>query len=226
MCEACGRPVDRPQRHFCSDCLNRLPFVPTTGCCRRCGRDAAKLDGEYLCQECCEYRPSFDRAASALRFDGDAREAINAFKFRFHLWLRDDLVDWLEAAARARFEVGEIDCVLPMPVTIFRRFDRGYNQCDYLGRTLARRLDRPCLTRVLRRVGRPKRQGGLDEKARRQNVIGTFAVRSAEKVKGRTVLVVDDIMTTGSTLSACAAELKKAGANRVWCLTLARSLKT
>ena len=72
-CEACGRPVDRPGRLFCSDCLNRLPFTPTDGCCRRCGRAAEGLDGEFLCEDCRTYRPSFDRAASALSFEGDAR---------------------------------------------------------------------------------------------------------------------------------------------------------
>lgn len=225
VCEACGCPVDRPGRHFCTDCLNRLPFSPTDGCCRLCGRAAEKLTGEYLCTDCRDFKPSFDRAASALSFDGDAREAMNAFKFRNHLWLRDDLVDWMEAMLRARFKVGEIDVVVPMPTTLWHRLDRGYNQCDYLGRALARRLGRPYAPHALKRKGSPKRQGGLSEEERRKNVIGTFAVRQSAAVAARTVLVVDDIMTTGSTLSACAAELKRAGAARVWCITLARSLR-
>jgi len=225
VCEACGRPVDRPGRHFCSDCLNRLPFAPTDGCCRLCGRAAEKLTGEYLCTDCRDLKPSFDRAASALSFDGDAREAMNAFKFRNHLWLRDDLVDWMEAMLRARFKVAEIDVVVPMPATLWHRLDRGYNQCDYLGRALAKRLDKPYAPRALKRKGSPKRQGGLSEEERRTNVLGTFAVRQPAAIAGRTILVVDDIMTTGSTLSECAAELKRSGAARVWCLTFARSLR-
>ena len=225
-CEACGRPVDRPGRHFCSDCLNRLPFTPTDGCCRRCGRAAEKLDGEFLCSDCRTYRPSFDRAASALSFEGDAREAMNAFKFKSHLWLRNDLVDWMEAVARARFKVGEIDVIVAMPSTLWHRFDRGYNQCAYLARALAKRLGKPYAPFVLRRRGRPKRQGGLSEEERRTNVIGTFGVLRPRAIAGKTVMVVDDIMTTGSTLSECAAELKSAGASRVWCVTLARSHRT
>ena len=222
-CEFCGRPVDRPARYVCSDCLNRLPFTPTDGCCRRCGRAAEKLDGEFLCDDCRRYRPSFDRAASALAFDGDAREAMNAFKFRNSLWLRNDLVDWTEAVARVRFKVEEIDVVLPMPSTFLHRFTRGYNQCAYLAKALAKRLGKPYRGFALRRKGSPERQGGLPEEARRTNVIGTFAIRTPAAVRGKTVLVVDDIMTTGSTLSECAAELKSAGASRVWCVTLARS---
>ena len=132
---------------MCSDCLNRLPFAPTDGCCRRCGRAAERLDGEYLCEDCRTHRPCYDRAASALR-----------------------------------------------------------------------------------RVGSPRRQGGLSEEDRRANVVGTFGCRRSfagrDGGPGATVLVVDDIMTTGSTLSECARELKRAGTARVWCLTLARSLRT
>jgi len=210
----------------CSDCLNRLPFTPTDGCCRRCGRAAEKLNGEFLCTDCQANHPAFDRAASALSFDLDARTMLNDFKFRYHHWLRDDLVDWLEAVTRARFKVEEIDLVLPMPSTFLHRLDRGYNQCGYLGRALARRLDKPYASWVLRRKGNPDRQGGLSEEERRTNVIGTFAVRHPEVVAQKTILVVDDIMTTGATLSACAAELKAAGAARVWCVTVARSLRT
>ena len=225
-CAVCGASVDRPARHVCSDCLNRLPFTPRDGCCRRCGRAAAGLDGEFLCEECRAFRPAFDRAASALHFDGVARDLVNAYKFKSRLWLRDDFVDWLEAVVRVRFRVEAVDVVVPMPSTLWHRFDRGYNPCDDLARALAKRLGRPCARRTIRRVGSPKRQGGLDEAARRTNVVGTFAVRRPADVAGRTVLVVDDIMTTGSTLAECAAELKRAGADRVWCATLARSLRT
>jgi len=185
-----------------------------------------KLDTEFLCEDCERERPAFDRAASALRFMGEARELVNAFKFRNRLWLRDDLVDYLEAVTRARFKTDEIDSVLPMPSTIWHRLDRGYNQCAYLAKALAKRLGLPCESRVLRRKGRPKRQGGLSEEERRTNVIGTFAVRNAAPVRGRTVLVVDDIMTTGATLSEAAKELKSVGAKKVWCVTLARSFRS
>ena len=151
---------------------------------------------------------------------------VNRFKSHQGLWLRDDFTDWLEAAARARFDVAAIDAVLPMPVTLWHRLDRGYNQSAYLARELARRLDRRCEEGVLRRCGHPRRQAGLSEEERIENAKGTFVARRAERVRGRTVLVVDDIMTTGATLSDCARSLKEAGAWRVWCLTVARSIRT
>ncbi len=225
-CEVCKQPVDRPGCYVCSDCLNRLPFAPTDGCCRTCGRAAEKLSGEFLCFDCQTNRPAFDRVASALNYDLDARTILNDFKFKNHQWLRNDLVDWLEAVTRARFKVGEIDIVLPMPSTLLRRFDRGYNQCAVLGGALAKRLGKPYHERTLVRTGHPKKQGKLSEEERYKNAIGTFAVRRPKLIRDKTVLVVDDILTTGATLSACAAELKTAGAARVWGVTVARTLRS
>ncbi len=205
----------------------RLELVPSTGLCRRCGRAAVGLDGEYLCETCRREKPAFDRAATVLRFEGVARDLINAFKFRARLEIRDDFVDWLEAAARMRFRVEEIDAIVPMPSTLGHRFLRGYNPCAVLARPLARRLKRS-FKPLLKRVGHPARQGGLSEEDRRTNVVGTFAltrageafVRAREKA---TVLLIDDIMTTGSTLAEAAKTLKEAGIARVWALTLAHT---
>ena len=221
-CEVCSRPADRPGRHVCSDCLERLPFIPVDGCCRRCGCDVHRLDGEFLCEECRTRGRGFDRAASALRYEGDAEKMLKSFKFRRHLWLRDDFADWLEACARARFKTDEIDLLLPVPLKFFRRIDRGYNQCDYLAEALSRRLGRPFSKSVLKRVGSPVRQSELPEKERFDNVRGTFAVGKTDVLAGKTVLVVDDVMTTGATLSECAKTLKAAGCAKVWCISLLR----
>ena len=205
----------------------RIPFVPQTGCCAVCGRAVAGLEGEYLCDDCAgAAKPSFDRAASVFRFEGKAREMLLGFKFNRRLWLRDDFVDWLEAALRARFDGAAVDLVLPMPTTLFHRADRGYSQCAYLAKPLARRIDRLYRSDILRRIGHPRRQSDLTEEERRENAKDTFAVRHPELVRGRTVLVVDDVMTTGATLSECARTLKEAGSWRVWCLTLARSIRS
>ena len=222
-CELCARPVDRPGRHVCSDCLARLPFIPVDGCCRRCGCDVYRLDGEFLCEDCRVRRPAFDRAASAVRFEGDARKLLGGFKFNRKIWLNDDFADWLEGAARAHFKTQEIDLLVPVPLKFRRRLDRGYNQCEYLASALAGRLGKPVAKNLLKRIGSPARQSSLSEDERRENVKGTFKVRNPEKVAQRTVMVVDDVMTTGSTLAECARVLKEAGAARVWCISLMHS---
>ena len=202
-CEICGRPVDREARYICAECLNRIPFVRPE-------------DGMY----------EIDDAASAVRFECETREIINGYKFKNSIWLRDDFVDWIEAAVRSRFDVAAIDAVIAIPTTLSHRINRGYNQSALLAESLAKRLDRCFLGRAVARTGHPKRQSSLSEEERAENVKGTFVVREPELVRGRTILLVDDIMTTGSTLSECAKTLKDAGAWRVWSVTLARSVRT
>ena len=202
-CEICRRPVDRPGRHFCAECLNRIPFI---------------RPGDFVYE--------IPDAVSAVRFECETREAVNAFKFRSHLWLRDDFTDWIEAAASARFDLAAADVVVAMPVTAYRRLDRGYNQCEYLAKALAKRIDRRFGKGVLARQGNPRRQSELSEEDRKENVKGTFAVRKPSEVRGRTIILVDDILTTGATLSEAVKSLKIAGASRVWCVTLAKSVHT
>ena len=227
VCEICGKEVEEPARHICASCLMRIPFVPQVGCCSICGRPVIGLECDYLCEDCANAptRPAFDRAGSVFRFEGDARQIVLDYKFNRHLWMCDDLVSWLFAALNVRFNVPAIDLVLPMPSTLFHRIDRGYNQCAYLAKPLARLIERKYDDTILRRKGHPKRQSNLTAEERRKNAIGTFRVQHPERIRGRTVLVVDDVMTTGSTLSECAKELKAAGAYRVWCITLARSIR-
>ena len=227
LCEACDGPVDRPDRMICSRCLMRLPVIGQAGCCRICGRSIAGQREEFLCDDCRgKYAPAFDRACSALEFDGTARRMILDFKFNRHIWMVPDFVDFIEAAAMARFDIPAVDAVLPVPATLLRRLVRGYNQCDFLAKGLAKRIGRHFEPSALRRKNSPLRQGGLNEEERRENIVGTFEAVRPERLRGRTLLVVDDIMTTGSTLSECAKTLKAAGADRVWCVTLARSLRT
>lgn len=204
----------------------RLPTVAQKGCCRVCSRAVAGLDGEYLCEDCEKSKPHYDRVACALRFEGTAREMILGFKFNRHLWLAADFSDWLEAAVRARLDVTAVDVVLPMPTTLFHRWDRGYSQTELLAKELARRIDRRFDAGALARKGHPRRQSQLTEAERRENVKGTFAVRRPEWIRGRTVLVVDDILTTGSTLSEAALALKEQGAAYVLGAALARSVRS
>lgn len=203
----------------------RLPFVRQEGCCRKCGRSVPAFVGEFVCDDCRSLRPAFDAAASVLVFDAEARRSVLDWKFNRHFWLRDDLTDFLEGVIRVRFPVSEIDAVVPMPVTVWHRFDRGFNQCAILARALSARIDRPYRPHAVRRCGHPQRQSGLNEDERKKNVVGTFRVSDPSVVRGRRLLVVDDVMTTGSTLSECARELKRAGAAAVWCVTLARSIR-
>lgn len=164
-----------------------------------------------------------------MRFEGIARDMVNAFKFRRAFFLRDDLVDFLEASVRNRFKVEEIGVVTAMPATAGHRLLRGYNQCEVIAKALAARLGVAYERPLAKRIGNPRRQGELDGTERLENVKGTFAATERAKrllssVRGA-VFVVDDVMTTGATLSECSRALKASGAACVWCATLARSVR-
>ena len=223
-CRLCGRPSDRDGRHLCSACLERLPFITQFGCCRICGRAGDPAGGEYLCGDCLDQPRYFDRAASALDYAGLGSELLTEFKFRGGLYLRADLVDFLEAAAEARVALDKVDLVVPVPLALPRRLNRGYNQSAVLAKEFARRRKLKYAEVLSRRWLSPK-QSSLDEAARRENVRNLFRVRRPAAVAARSVLVIDDVMTTGATLDEIARLLKGAGARHVLAVTLCRTLR-
>lgn len=223
--EGCRRRVDRPGRHVCSSCFSSLPYHDRRGC-RICGAvPAADEPNDFTCAECLDDPPAYDMCRSAIRHEFAGRQLVLDLKFRRWTWLQDDLVDLLEGAARAKLEVSEVDVVVPVPLYRWRRLMRRFNQAELLADGLARRIGRLCLPDALSRVRDTGHQSRLGGDARRRNVKGAFVVRRPSLVRGRTVLLIDDVSTTGATLSECAAALKTAGAGRVWCLTVSRSVR-
>lgn len=158
-----------------------------------------------------------------MRYEGAARTLVHTLKYSRGMWLARDLGDVLEGCARASFDVGAIDTIIPVPLNAARFRKRTYNQSALLAEELSSRLGVPSPTRLLARTRHTPTQTHLTAEERRRNVAGAFAVREPLLVRGRTVLVVDDVMTTGSTLSEIAATLKAAGAWRVWALAIARA---
>lgn len=221
-CPVCGAASPRPDRLICWSCFSA--FEPySEGLCEVCGRFAeGGVTHRYLCGACRVRRPAFDRARAACRFDGALRDLLHRFKYQGGIWLRDDLADLLEGCARAHFDVEVVDVVVPVPLFAARLRERTYNQAGELAAALAARLERRFDGTSLRRLRPTATQTRLSAEARRQNVRGAFAVRDNRLIVGRTVMLVDDVMTTGATLDECAATLKKAGARAVLAIAVAR----
>ena len=178
----------------------------------------------FVCGVCKHARPHYDRARAAGRFTGVLREIVHAFKYTDALWLKHDLVDLMQGCLDAHFQADAVDVVMPVPLHPVRQRERSYNQAAVLADELARRLDRRIDKRTLARTRITGTQTQLDAAQRRMNMLGAFTVRNPEWVFRRHVLLVDDVMTTGATLSECARVLKKAGARTVWALTVARGV--
>jgi len=222
VCAGCGGGCDRAAGYLCWECFRKLPLL-AGACCDRCGHPIETAETHtFLCGACSRQMPAFDRARVAGRFQGSLRRLAHAFKYNRALWLADDLAELVHGCVTAHFEAAAVDVVVPIPLFRTRARGRGYNQAALLAQGVARRLDRPFAPRALARTRDTGTQTRLSAAARRMNVKGAFAVREAGWVAGRTVLLVDDVMTTGATLADAARALKAGGAWRVWAVAAAR----
>lgn len=221
-CLKCGAAVSSAGG-LCAACWRGITFLGAP-CCACCGLPFAyDLGADALCAACVRERPSFDRARAALRYDEHSRKLVLAFKHGDRLHLAPALGGWMR---RAGIELlGEADVVVPVPLHWTRLFSRRYNQAAVLAHALAAAGGPPVGADWLVRRRRTPSQGKRNAPARRRNVAGAFAVRRGRSVKGRSVLLVDDVFTTGATLAECARVLLRAGAARVDALTLARTVR-
>jgi ComF family protein len=224
LCPLCGEVSDRAGRLICWTCFARLPLhTVDDAVCRHCGlAPEGRVDGPFLCDGCRQSPPGFERARTAAPFRGGIRAMLHAFKYNGATWLCADLVDWLEGAVRTYYDPAQIDLVLPVPLHASKLRQRSYNQAALLAASLARRLQLEVRPDALRRNWATPTQTRLSAHARRQNVHGAFGVAHPEWVRGRTLLLVDDVMTTGATLDEGSRCLKAAGAWRVWAIAVAR----
>lgn len=222
-CRICGEPLLKASRiPVCGNCLRPPePLSAEYFCvlCRTPFLNRAPLDEEGRCGLCRRGLRAFDAAYSWGAYEGRLRELIHLFKYGGVRPLGKLLGEWM-ALAMPR-ELG-FDRVVPTPLHWRRRLRRGFNQAELLAREVARRFGkRP--ENLLRRVRATEVQAGLSHSARRANVAGAFRVRRGVSLEGQRVLLVDDVMTTGATATACAQALKRAGARYVAVLTLARA---
>ena len=165
---------------------------------------------------------AFDCAVSAFLSRGIVREFIHRFKYERHFYLRHQLVEWLAASLDdERIRTARADFLIPVPLHSARYREREFNQADELAMLLSKRSGWPVL-RALQRTRYTTTQTRLDRHERMENLRGAFRVRQTKAVSGRHLIVVDDVLTTGSTVDECARVLRKAGAASVRVMTVAR----
>jgi ComF family protein len=177
------------------------------------------LDAEGRCALCRNGLRGFDAAYCFGSYEGTLRALVHLYKYGRIQTLSQPLASLLAAALPLdeRF-----DAVIPVPLHWRKQWQRGFNQSDLLARAIARRRGIP-VVRALRRVRSTQTQAGLSNTERRKNVAAAFQCRrSGQTLAGRRVLLIDDVMTTGSTAAACARVLKQAGVAKVVLLTVAR----
>jgi ComF family protein len=178
------------------------------------------------CAACLAMPPAYDKARAVMRYDEKSRAPILALKHADRLDLAPAFARWLERGGRSL--LAESDLILPVPLHPLRLWSRRYNQSAELARSLGRLAGKSIDVAALVRNRHTPSQGTMPSaKARRRNMQGAFRVPARHKsaIAGRNTLLVDDVLTTGATVNACARALKRAGAAKVFVLALARVVR-
>ncbi len=223
-CRGCnGWMSDEPEAILCRPCVDRLDRIEGA-ICVRCGHPLGphvQPDAEGCAL--CAHRPyAFCRAVAAMHYDDAARPLIHRFKYYREPHLKIPLARFLAQAIRAAGIDGHIDAITGVPLHWRRRAGRGYNQSQLLAQELGRIFQRPVPARLVRRTRATRAQSLLARSDRAHNVVGAFAAAARQNKKYKQVLLVDDVMTTGSTASACAQAMLDAGVKDVYVAVVAR----
>ncbi len=218
----------------CSSCLESIEPILRARC-NVCGHTLTTRDaafGDACCPECASEAPAFERAVNYGAYTGVLRQLIHLLKYERVRQAAQPLGRFT-AEACLQLE-GDIDVaellLIPVPVHKLRMRSRGFNQAELIARSAQRGIEESIGRRLtldvtaLLRVRFAESQVSLTADERRQQIRGAFKVSARERVKGREILLVDDVLTTGATASECARELRQAGARRVWVATPARAL--
>lgn len=208
---------------FCRLCAVSVePLQPPY--CLRCGQPFAGDGPNHACLRCSTHPPPFARARAPYLFGGSLLTALHRYKYGGAWELGGSLGALVAGGGYGDLVPTAFDLVVPVPVHRARLAQRGFDHVTPLARAVGRAGQVRMVPRALRRVRNTPPQVSLSGDARRRNVEGAFAVRDRRQVTGRRVLLVDDVLTTGATVSACSRALRGAGASQVAVLCLARAI--
>jgi len=223
-CQICEALLEKPgEKVVCRDCLNGLngtnsPF------CLCCGRFFDGAGDPHLCANCLESRPPFTRHRSGARYDGVVKDLILLYKYRGFEVLSGVLVDFLiRSLGREEDLWSGVEAVVPVPLHPDKEKSRGFNQARLLAKRLGRQKNIPLMAGRLVKVRPTAAQTSLGAREREINLKGAFQVKKAAGLKGKVVLLVDDVYTTGSTIRECSRALRKAGIKEVRAMTVAQA---
>lgn len=240
-CPACHRSMPSDELGLCSKCLEQIPCVAPP-LCRCCGRPLRNVHAvandaprrkmrpvpstkqqsdKDLCRLCNAYRRFFAAARAPFVYDGTVKDYIHRFKYGGERELGTALGVLLGRYLEREPTLWPVDAIVPVPLHPSRLEERGFNQAEVLARVVGDWVGRPVMADVLLRARPTETQTKLSAKTRRENVQGTFRAWLAERLAGRRLLLVDDVLTSGATADEAARTLLKAGATRVNVLTVA-----
>ena len=224
QCLNCNTVVPA-QGTLCLPCWQQVQFI-TDPYCQCCGHPFDYAIGDQaLCGECLRERPPYARARAVFRYDEHSRALVTKLKYADQTQLAAIYGNWLARFGKELVAASEV--IVPVPLHYWRFLGRRYNQSALLAHALHKSGGLPVIPDGLKRIRHTQPQPGLTYRQRQDNVKGAFAAhpKRRDALKGKAVLLIDDVMTTSATAGECAKALLKAGAMNVNVLTLARKAK-
>lgn len=219
-CPVCGEILPGAKAGMCASCYRELPVVQEP-CCKRCGKSISSVEVAY-CEDC-QKKPDDMQGTTLWVYTPKVKKMMAGFKYDGCRMYADFFADEIQLHKSEKILSWAPDCVIPVPLHRRRKWFRGFNQAAELAFRIGERFAIPVLQNALARKRYTRPQNELDDKQRRQNLKGIMEIKDAYQEKVRqveSVLLVDDIYTTGATLEACAAVLHQAGVQKIYFLCL------
>jgi len=225
VCQTCGLESATAQEGYVGTrCWEKVRFIKPPFC-DRCGLPfEGEIGAPFECSNCRDMELSFCSARAAVLVNGLVLDVIHRYKYQRALWFEVFLADLLQRQATSVLRQQQWDMIVPVPLFPLKKREREFNQAEHLAARLSKAVGVPLEASLLRRVEHTRTQTLLSRSERARNVRHAFRVRQASRLSGRRVVLVDDVLTTGATTSACAKVLKEAGAGEVCVWTVARGL--
>jgi len=221
-CLLCGsRKEELMPGGECRSCQDSLPFIVPPAC-PKCGKPVL-VDGE-TCPDCLHGYHPYYQAMSILEYRRGVPELIHRYKYQRERILAKPMIEWMTQGVKMKG--WHFDIIVPVPLHPKRRRERGFNQAAILAQGIGRNLSKPVICDNLIRVKDTPTQVALDRQNRMANLQGAFKVREPKSFKDKTVLLVDDVYTTGATVDQCTRIILGAGADKIYVLTLATGRNT
>ena len=218
ICLGCDKQLLRNEDFLCSNCTNSITFLENI--CPICGAP----ETEHGCKVCGNHKFFFDKARSVFIFSTTIQKMIHEFKYNEMTRIAKIFGKLSQEYFEKYQPFDYIDYIIPVPLHRVRKRSRGFNQAELLAREISKRMNWEYLPNLIKRKRFTETQTKLNREQRKENVSFAFKINPEYSIKGKNILLVDDVFTTGSTTNSIAAVLKGEQVNKVYVLTIARAL--